>query len=319
MNQTNDAQKAERVAYINGEIVPESDASVSIRDMGLVYGDSVFDTERTFGGRLFRLQDHIDRLYKSLEYAKIDPGMSQNDMIEATQRLVALNIPHLRDGEDYWVTQRVTTGRQPLDGESPVLPGATIIIDCIPLPLRARARSYQDGIYAVVANRKRIAPQALSANVKSNNYLNMMLAQREVQADHPGAWALMCDVNGNLAEGAGCNFFIVSNGEVVTPTDEFVLQGVSRQVVFEICDQADIAITRRAVTLDEALEADEAFFSSTSLCVCPVSRLNDHNYTAGHPGPVTDRIMKDFARMAGFDFVAQYLAFASEAGASTGL
>jgi branched-chain amino acid aminotransferase len=185
--------------------------------------------------------------------------------------------------------------------------------------LRARARSYHDGIYAVVANRKRIAPQALSANVKSNNYLNMMLAQREVQADHPGAWALMCDANGNLAEGAGCNFFIVSNGEIVTPTDEFVLQGVSRQVVFEICDQAGITITRRAVTLEDALEADEAFFSSTSLCVCPVSRLNDHNYAAGNPGPVTDRIMKDFARMAEFDFVAQYLAFASQAEPSTGL
>lgn len=292
---------------------------VSIRDMGLVYGDSVFDTERTFGGRLFRLQDHIDRLYRSLEQTCIDPGMSQSEMMQATEHLVELNIPHLRHGEDYWVTQRVTTGPQRLDGEPVVNPGATVIIDCIPLPLRARGRSYLEGIHAVVSERKRISPEALSANIKSNNYLNMMLAQREVQHSHPGAWALMCDATGYLAEGAGCNFFIVKDGLVITPTDEFVLQGVSRQVVFEICESMGIPLARRAVALEEALQADEAFYSSTSLCVCPVSRLNGHEYRCGIPGPVTESIMKEFAAMAGFDFVAQYLAFSSQGESSTGL
>ena len=200
---------SERLAWVNGEFVPESQAVVSIRDAGLVYGDSVFDTARTFNGRLFRLKEHMDRLFASLEKTLIDPGMTAEQMAAVTEKLVQRNLPMLRDGEDYWVTQRITTGQQKLDGEVPVRTGPTVAIDCIPVPLRARARLFKDGIKAVVAARRRISPDALSANIKSNNYLNMMLAQREVGVDHPGAWALMCDRNGNIAEGAGCNFFIV--------------------------------------------------------------------------------------------------------------
>lgn len=307
-----------RLAYINGRILPETEATVSIRDMGLVYGDSVFDTARTFNGKLFMLEAHVDRLFESLDYTRIDPGMDRLAYIQATHDLVERNLSMLRDGEDYWVTIRVTSGQQVLDGE-PAQPGSTIIIDCIPIPLRARASFFARGIEAVVAERRRIAPEALSPNAKTNNYLNMILAQKEVSAVQPGSWALMCDNDGNLAEGAGCNFFIVRDDVVYTPTTEFILAGVSRQVVIELCGEMDIPLRESNVSLEQALAADEAFFTSTSLCACPVASVNGSTYDTGIPGPVTQRIMDGFAARVGMDYVAQYRNFRSGNTASTGL
>lgn len=307
------------MAFVDGQLIPEREASISIRDMGLVYGDSVFDTMRTFGGKMFKLEEHVDRLFDSLAYVRIDPGMSRADLIAATEEVVDANLPAMRDGEDYWVTIRVTSGQQALDGESGRNRGATVIIDCIPLPLRARADYFRTGISAVVPARRRIAPDALSPNAKTNNYLNMMLAQREVNALQPGAWALMCDRDGNIAEGAGCNFFVVKDGTVHTPTTEFVLAGVSRDVTIELCGRLGIPLRETTVTLQMAMTAQEAFFTSTSLCVCPVASLNAVSYQGGVPGPVTDRIMTAFAEQVGFDFAGQYLRFASGTAANPGL
>ena len=308
-----------RLAYVNGRILPESEATVSIRDMGLVYGDSVFDTARTFNGKIFMLEAHVDRLFESLDYARIDPGMDKTAYMQTTDDLLERNLPMLRAGEDYWVTIRVTSGEQGLDGEPLSHSGSTIVIDCIPIPLRARASFFVRGIDAVVSERCRIAPEALSPNAKTSNYLNMMLAQKEISAGHPGGWALMCDREGNLAEGAGCNFFIVRDGAVYTPTTEFVLAGVSRQVVIELCEEMDIPLSESSVSLEQALAADEAFFTSTSLCACPVASVNASAYTTGVPGPVTQRIMDGFSTRVGLDYVAQYKRFLTGNSASTGL
>jgi branched-chain amino acid aminotransferase len=308
-----------RLVYINGEMVPEPNACVSVRDKGFVYGDSVFDTARTFAGKLFRLDAHIERLYRSLALTQIDCGLTPQEMTLATEQLVEANLPLLPDGEDFWVTQRVTTGLQPFDGEPLARSGPTVIIDCIPIPLRARAASFRDGIDAAISNRKRISPDALSANIKSNNYLNLFLAQREVQEQYPGAWALMCDSNGNIAEGAGCNYFAVKDGCVYTPTDEYVLPGVSRQIVIEICQSSGIEIQVAEMSMEQALNADEAFFSSTSLCVCPVRSINAKTYPGGIPGPYTGQIMQAFIDLVGFDYVAQYLRFIGNSSGSTGL
>lgn len=308
-----------RYAWVNGDIVPEAEATISIRDLGFIYGDAVFDTSRTFGGRLFRLGQHIDRLFESLRYARIDPGMSRAEIARATEALVERNRPALRDGEDWWVTQRISGGVKACDGEPAPQEGATICIDCAPIPLRARAPMFRDGIEAQLAHRRRIAPEALSPNVKSNNYLNLMIAQKEVSALNPAAWALLMDPEGNIAEGAGCNFFIVKNGAVLTPTTEFVLNGVSRQVTLELCARLGIEARETTVTLQAALTADEAFFTSTSLCICPVKSLNGLDFDAGAPGPVTKRLMDAFAEEAGFDYVGQYLSFLGNAPAGVGI
>jgi branched-chain amino acid aminotransferase len=309
----------ERQVWINGRMMPESQGFISFRDLGIIYGEGVFDTARTFGGRMFRLADHIDRLYESLAYARIDPRMTKGEMTAATETLLDANLPVLRQGEDYWVTQRVTAGIRALDGEPQSETGPTVMIECSPLPLRARARYFRDGIDAVTVTRPKIAPDALSPRAKTTNYLNMMLAQAEGAEAHPGAWVIQPDHRGNLAEGPGNNVFFVSGGKVYTPSDDYVLAGVSRQVVIDICSTHQIPLVIGDVTPAMAAAADEAFFTSTSLCACPVRSLDGRVLPGGAPGPVTARIMEAFAAEVGFDFVAQYLAFLSDAPAQGGI
>ncbi len=309
----------ERVAYVNGELVKESKAMISIRDLGLVYGSCVFDTSRTFGGKIFRLQQHIDRLLQSLDYIGIHLNLSDTEIIAATEEVVAQNLSVLSDGEDYWVTQRVTAGVQQLDGEIAAYKGPTVIIDCIPLPLRSRSSLFKCGIEAIVSKRPKIAPEALSPNAKTNNYLNMMLAQQEVQSSYPAGWAIMPDSEGNLAEGAGCNFFIVKDGIVFTPEADFVLAGVSREVVIELCNSLGIEIRECGISPEFAMLADEAFFTSTSLCICPVKSLNGRSYASTIPGPITSRLTDAFIQLADFDFVQQYLSFSNKGTSGIGL
>lgn len=307
-----------RVAFVNGAVVPEDQAVISIRDRGFVYGDSVFDTARTFNGVAFRLQEHIDRLFETLRYVRIDPGYSKAELLQATEQLIEANRPALAKGTDYWVSIRVSAGLQTLDGEPPQHEGATVVIECTPLPLRARAGFFRDGVDMVVPARRRIAPSALSPNAKTNNYLNMMLAQREVNAVQPNAWALMCDENGNLAEGAGCNLFVVKKGVVYTPTTEYVLAGISRQIAIDLCHNLGIELVERDVSMQLAMTADEAFLTSTSLCVCPVRGINGDVMPAEIPGPTTKRIMTAFSELVGMDYVEQYLRFLSNTQGGTG-
>jgi branched-chain amino acid aminotransferase len=308
-----------RIAYLNGEYLPEPEAKISIRDAGVVYGDGVFDTARTFDGRLFRMKEHLDRLQESLAYVRIDPGMGMDEMLAATEEVVARNEAVRRPGEDWWVTVRVTSGQQAFDGEPAPNTGATVMIDSVPLPLRARANFFRDGIPAVVAARRRVHPEALSPNAKTNNYLNIQIAQREVAAMAPGAWALMLDVNGDIAEGPGSNIFVVRGGTVITPTSQYVLAGISRAVVVEICAALGIPCREETLSLHAAMTADEAFFTSTSLCACPVASLNGRAYPGGVPGPVTRRIMDAFSELVGMDYVAQYMQFAGGSGARAGI
>ena len=140
----------ERVAYLNGEIVPESEAKISFRDRGFLYGDAVFDVARTFGGKIFKLDEHLERLYTSLKYLRIDPRMPKERMAEITMQVLEANLPLLESDDDYWVAQRVTRGER-TDGES----SPTVLVECTPLPFKARASYFRDGLPVVTPSIRR--------------------------------------------------------------------------------------------------------------------------------------------------------------------
>ena len=307
----------ERLVWLNGRFLPEREAALPIRDLGLIYGEAVFDTARTFAGRLFMGAAHVDRLYRSLEAVLLPEPMPKTEMLALTEDLIARNAPALRPGEDWWVTQRITAGLRPLDGEAVEREGPTVLIECTPLPLRARARFFRDGIPAALASRPRTPPEAVPPQAKTTNYLNMMLAQRELDRSRPGAWAILPDMAGNLAEGAGCNLFLVRDGTVLTPPDSVALPGVTRAVVLDLCADLGLPVRIGPVTPDQARQADEGFLTSTSLCLCPLNRFDDHPLPV--PGPITARLMQAFAQRVGFDYVGQYLAFLSDGTAQSGL
>lgn len=128
----------ERVAYFNGEIVPESRIAISFRDRGFKLGDAAFDTSRTFAGRIFRLEAHVERLYRTLNYLRIDPGLSPAEMIAITHDVLERNRPFLADDGDYWVSQRISRGEDKVGGDiHEHAGGPTVIVECTPLPLPA--------------------------------------------------------------------------------------------------------------------------------------------------------------------------------------
>jgi branched-chain amino acid aminotransferase len=299
---------SERIAYYNGQLVPESQVRVPFRDRGFKYGDAVFDTTRTFAHRIFRLRDHVERLYRSLRYLRIDPGLTAARMMEITEEVLGQNLPLLEPDDDYWVTQRVSRGLDPRERAAWGQHGPTVIVECLPLPLRERASLFRDGIRVLVPSVRRTAPDALSARTKTHNYLNVLAGDLEVKARDPEAWAILLDVNGNLAEGIGSNIFLVQDGVVATPREQFVLAGISRQTVIELAPEAKLPVVERDLDLFDAYNAEEAFLTSTSLCICPVRSINGVAVGENRlPGPVTRTLIDAYSRLVDFDFVAQYL------------
>jgi branched-chain amino acid aminotransferase len=297
-----------RVAYFNGKIVPEGQVMVPYRDRSFKMGDGCFDMTRTFDGRIFRLREHVERLYRSLAYLGIDPGLRPEEMLAITEQVVADNEPLRAAAGDWWVGQRISRGVDAIGDEGWEHTGPQVIVDCTPLPLRARARLFRDGIDVVVPSTRRAGPSVLSPRAKTHNYLNLVVADREVKARAPEAWSVLLDEHGNLCEGIGSNVFLVRGGRLLTPQERYVLPGVSRQMAIDLAGRLGIPFEARDLDVYDGLTADEMFLTSTSLCLCPVRSFNGRPVGGGGvPGPVTRRLMDAYAAEVGVDFAAQYL------------
>ncbi|MBT6913415.1 MAG: hypothetical protein HOA21_19840, partial [Rhodospirillaceae bacterium] len=230
----NESLLNERVVYINGDYVPESRATISISDRGFIYGDAVFDTARTFAGKIYRLEEHVERLFRSLRYVQIDPGLNVAEFCAISEEVIERNLHLLGPDEDYWVYLRVTRGPNYPDGPGGDA-GPTVIVTCVPLPLAKRAPLFRDGIDIVVPATRRTPPEALNPAAKTHNYLNLIVAGLETQKSAPDAWPLLLDTRGFLTEGSGSNIFLIHDGKVRTPKAQYVLAGVSRAVSMDLC------------------------------------------------------------------------------------
>jgi len=291
--------KQERVTYLNGEIIPESEAKIPFRDRGFILGDAVFDTTRTFGGNIFRLEDHLDRFLNSLKYMRMEPNISKNEWQDLTMKILEMNLPLLEENDDYWVSQRVSRG----DGKN-----YTIIVECLPLPFKQRAKYYKDGLPTIVPSIRRTPPDSMSPRAKVHNYINLIQADLEVQSRDPDAWPILLDTNGNISEGPGANIFIVKNGVITTPKAQKILAGISRQAAIDLAQELSLEMHEDDIDLFDVYTADEVFVTSTSFCIVPVSTINGANIgSSGLPGPITDRLQKAYSGMVGIDFVEQYL------------
>ena len=290
----------QRIAYHNGAYLPEDEVKVSFRDRGFKYGDAAFDTTRTFGQRIYKLPEHIARFYRSLRYLRLDPGLSPAEMLAISEQVFERNRHMLGPDEDFWLSQRVSRG---LDMGGP----PTVIVECTPLPLKERAHLFRQGIDVVVPALRRVSPSAVSPRAKMHNYINLILADFEAKAATAEGWAVLLDENGNLAEGQGSNIFLAREGRLYTPSERYVLPGVSRQTVIELAAAAGIPLLEGDIDLYDAAVADEAFLTSTSLCICPIRAINGGRLGDGTvPGPITRRLTEAYARFVQFDFVGQY-------------
>ena len=303
------ARSNERLAWFNGEFMAEREVRIPFRDLSWIYGDGCFDMTRSFNHRLFKVKEHVERLYRSLKYLRIDPGFGPERMAALTEELFERNRHLLGADDDYWVGQRISRGVKDVPGDNIEHHGPNLVLECLPLPLAQRAKLFKQGIRVIVPSHRRTPPESLTPRAKTHNYLNMIVAGHEVESVDPEAWAVLLDTNGNLAEGMGSNIFTVRDGTVLTPREKYVLPGVSRQTVIDLARQEGIPVAEADIDLYDSYTADEMFLTSTSLCICPVTKINgvDVGPSGQVWGPVTKRLTDAYVRFVGHDFVAQYL------------
>lgn len=274
----------ERMVYLNGSLVPESQATISVFDRGVQYGDAVYDAARTFGGQPFKLREHIDRLYRSCSYTRMPLRMTADEMEKQTREVLEHNLPLSGpDGEAmiWWSVTRGVSSVARLIGESQE---ATVIIYTFPVPFKAFAKWVTRGARVVTSATRRTPAQCLDPRAKVSNRMNHILADLEAKAADPEAYSLMLDLNGNVAEFATANLFIAKGGVAHTPAPNgCFLNGITRQRVIRLLRQAGIEVVERRVTFAEVLDADEVFSTGNFAKVLPCIKVEGRNY---QPGPV---------------------------------
>lgn len=295
----------EYVFYLNGDYVPMSEAKISVLD-SVCHGDSVYDALRTANRtRVFRIDEHVDRLYASCKAADIDPGISPEEMKRIIMELVSRNAHLLGDNDDAWIIPRVSSGSLLGHGEP------TIMVIFVHLPFRSYAKYFRLGVHVIVPPVRHVPPECMDPKIKYDARLFMHIAEREVRRIDPECGALMLDIHGNVSELTDANFFIVTKGEVITPPTRNVLPGVSRQVVLELCEKLKIPAAERDFQLYDVYNADEAFRTGTSYRMMPVSRINNRHLWKTVPGPITRRLLDAYSQEMGLDIAEQYLSHLS--------
>jgi branched-chain amino acid aminotransferase len=274
--------------YIDGEFYEKEHAKVSVFDHGLLYGDGVFEGIRFYNGRVFRLEEHIDRLYDSARAICLSIPLDKAAMTEATLETIRQN--GLKDG---YVRLVVTRGSGDLGLNPALCPKATIIIIASKITLYPQ-EMYENGLMVVTCATRRIPHGALSPMVKSLNYLNNVMAK--IEAANAGAGeGLMLNEQGYVAECTGDNVFIVKNGRIFTPPiSSGALAGVTRAVVFEMANEAGIPISEPDITRYDLFTADECFLTGTAAELIPVVTLDRRAIGDGKPGPITRQLMTRF-------------------------
>lgn len=295
----------ERLVYLSGELVPESEAKISIFDAAVNLGHCVTDSARTFRHSPFKLDQHIARLYDSLKVARINPGITQQDMLAATLDLLERNLKLYRAEDDCWIVHNVSAGMAPM-GPSPVQSSkATIMIANQPLNLTGWQKYYHEGCHAVTPFSRQIPSQSLDARIKNRSRMFYTLAEQEVKIVDNDAQSVILDTDGFVAENKGGNVFLVKNGVVRTPTSINGLAGVTRQTTLEICDTLGIPHEETRLLPYDLYTADEVFFTSTPYCLMPATRFNGLPVADGQVGPISQAILQGWFDLTGVDVIAQ--------------
>ena len=280
-----------RQVYINGKLVPQAEATVSVFDHGLLYGDGVFEGLRSYSGKVFRLEEHVRRFFESAQAICLEIPMSEAQMCKAINDTLATN-----QIEDGYIRAIVTRGSGTL-GLDPDLcknPQVIIIADAISL---YPDELYEKGLEIITASTIRNHPAALSPRIKSLNYLNNILAK--IEGKQAGCVeALMLNHKGEVAECTGDNIFLVRNGVLMTPPlDAGILGGVTRDAVIEIAQEAGTEVQVASLTRHDVFVADECFLTGTAAEVISVVKVDARTIGTGKPGPMTLDLKERFHRL----------------------
>jgi branched-chain amino acid aminotransferase len=277
--------------YIDGKFFPEKDAKVSVFDHGLLYGDGIFEGIRFYNGRVFRLEEHLARLWDSAHSICLEIPMSMREMTDALLETIREN--DLREG---YIRLLVTrgVGNLGLNPEQCKRPSVIIIVATVAIYSEAL---YQNGLTVATCATRRTNPASLNPAVKSLNYLNNVMAR--IEANLAGAdEALMLNDAGHVAECTADNVFIIKRGQIFTPPiTAGALRGITRSVAFEIAAELGMKVTEANITRHDVFIADECFLTGTAAEVIPVIKADGRPIGNGKPGPITARMIARFRQL----------------------
>jgi len=285
------ALEKEPLIYIDGELVPKSQAKISVFDHGFLYGDGVFESIMVFNGVAFKLKEHIDRLYDSAKVLCLEIPMSKEKMLKTIIDTVKAN-----GFRDAYIRVLVTrgVGDLGLDPRKCPKPSVIIIVDKIKL---FRDEAWTQGVTAIISSVRRDRVDATTHEVKSMNYLNSILAKLEANAVGADE-AIMLDDRGFVSEGATDNIFIVKDGVIYTPPRTTgILPGITRSRVMKLAEECGYKVVEKDITPSELLTADEVFLTGTAAGVVPVVKISGRTIGDGKPGPITLELMKRFRQV----------------------
>jgi len=292
----------EYLIWINGKYVPRNEASIPMTDRGFRLGDVVFDTSRTFNGKVFRLREHLVRLYRSLQYTRINPGVTLDEMESLTLEVVERNESVRSAGDDYMITQIVTRGE---GGRVTRDMNANVSIWIDPIDFLRYSPEFQNGAHVVIPKTRSYSAEQIDPKVKHYSRLNFVMADLEATDVDPDAHPVLLDTDGNISENVGGNFFIVSNGVLKTATDKSILQGISRLTLLELAEQLGIPTSEEDIQPYDLYNADEAFLCSTPYCLLPVGKADNRQVGNEVPGPITKQLLAAWSEKVGVDIVDQ--------------
>jgi branched-subunit amino acid aminotransferase/4-amino-4-deoxychorismate lyase len=302
----------EPLAYLNGRWLPLSQAAVGVFDVGFLQGVAIPEQLRTFGGRLFRLEQHLDRLERSLEIVGVDPQVSRAELTEIANTLVEQNRKLLDPADDVGLTIFVTPGISTAFAGRSSHSGPTVCIHTQPLPFHTWVDKYETGDALVVTDVQQVPAACWPPELKCRSRMHYYLADRQANQMERGARALLLDGRGMVTEASTANVLIHTRGEgLVSPPQEHILPGVTVSVVEELAAQLGIGFARRDLTVDDVSQADEVLLCSTSPCVWSAVRLNGRPIGDGSPGPVAARLRAAWSQMVGVDLDEQARRFAA--------
>jgi branched-chain amino acid aminotransferase len=277
--------------YISGKLHAKPDAKISVYDHGLLYGDGVFEGMRIYSGKVFRLKEHIERLYDSAQAIKLEIPLTPDEMAKAIQLTVEAN--QKRDGYIRLVVTR-GAGYLGLDPRKCSNPETIIIVDDITM---YPPEMYEHGMEIVTVATIRNHPNALNPRIKSLNYLNNIMAKIEGQLAGC-AEALMLNHKGEIAECTGDNIFLVRHGKLQTPSIESgILEGVTRNAVIDLAKAAKIEVREQPLTRHDLYVSDECFLTGSAAEIIPVTKCDARVIGTGKPGPITKQLREAFQRL----------------------
>ena len=294
------------LAYLNGRYLPFSQAAIPVTDGGFVQGVTVAEQLRTFGGKLFRLEQHLARLARSLSIVGIELGMSVEKLGEIARDLASKNHALLDAGDDLGLSMFVTPGPYSTFAPRGVAFGPTVGMHTYPLPFHFWHEKYERGESLVVTDVMQVPAACWPAELKCRSRMHYYLADKQARQQEPGARALMLDEQEFVTEASTANILVYHRDVgLVSPPKEMILPGVSAAVVEELAGSLGIPFTFRPLKVDDVAAADEVLLCSTSPCVWPVTRLNGRAIGDGKRGEIAAKLLKAWSELVGFEIQGQ--------------